>query len=308
MAHGVTLGLLLMVLSTMLQSSMHGIVRHAGSELHPFVLVFFRNLFSFIVIVPLLLRLGRTGLHSQYYPLLLLRGLLGIVAILAWYYSLVHVPLTEATTLSFTGVMFTSIAAILFLNERVRLRRWVAIVCGFIGAVVILRPGAGGFDPVLLLVVFSTVFWAVSITIMKFLTRTDSITSVVAWNAILLTLLSFPFALYYWQWPVGEQWLWLIAIGVIGVIGNLCMVRALSLADTSAVMTIDFLRLIWGAMIGYYYFGDQMVASTWIGGILIVSSGAYIILRESRLRDHEIGALAAAPQSADVVEVKPDRR
>ena len=281
---GVTVGLLLMVLSTMLQSSMHGIVRHAGSELdlHPFLLVFFRNLFSFIVIIPLVMRLGRTGLHSNHYHLLLLRGVLGIIGILAWYYSLVHVPLTEATTLSFTAVMFTTLAAMLFLGERVRIRRWAAIICGFIGAIVILRPTTGIFDPVLLLVIFSTLFWALSITVMKFLTRTDSATSVVAWNSILLTLFSFPFALYYWQWPVGEQWFWLIAIGVIGVVGNLCMVRALALADTSAVMTIDFLRLIWGAMIGYYFFGDQMVASTWIGGILIIVSGAYIILRESR--------------------------
>ena len=306
--HGVTIGLLLMVVSTMLQSSMHGIVRHAGAELHPFVLVFFRNLFSFVVIVPLLLRLGRVGLHSQHYRLLLLRGVLGIVAILAWYYSLVHVPLTEATTLSFTAVMFTSIAAILFLHERVRLRRWLAIVCGFVGAVVILQPGAGGFDPLLLLVIFSTVFWALSITIMKFLTRTDSATSVVAWNSILLTLFSFPFALYYWQWPVGEQWLWLIAIGIIGVIGNLCMVRALALADTSAVMTIDFLRLIWGAMIGYYFFGDRMVSSTWIGGLLIVTSGAYIILRESRLHERPAAAAAAEPHSEEAVEIQSDRR
>ena len=297
-----------MVVSTMLQSSMHGIVRHTGAELHPFLLVFFRNLFSFIVIVPLLLRLGRVGLHSQHYPLLLLRGVLGIIAILAWYYSLVHVPLTEATTLSFTAVMFTSIAAILFLNERVRLRRWAAIICGFIGALVILQPGAGGFDPLLLLVLFSTVFWAISVTIMKFLTRTDSTTSVVAWNSILLTLFSLPFALYYWQWPVGEQWLWLIAIGVIGALGNLCMVRALSLADTSAVMTIDFLRLIWGAMIGYYFFGDQMVASTWIGGLLVVASGVYIILRESQLRDHDKDPITTAPQPVDAVEIETDRK
>ena len=191
---GVTLGLLLMVVSTMMQSSMHAIVRYAGTEFHPFVLVFFRNLFSLLVIIPLLLRIGWVGLHSNHYRLLFLRGFIGIVAILAWYYSLVYVPLTEATTLSFTAVMFTAIAGILFLDERVRLRRWSAILIGFTGAVVILQPTTGRFDPMLLLVIFSTVFWALSITIMKFLTRTDSTTSVVAWMTILMTVLSFPFA------------------------------------------------------------------------------------------------------------------
>ena len=138
------------------------------------------------------------------------------------------------------------------------------------------------FDPLLLVVIFSTVFWALFLTLIKYLSRTDSTTSVVAWNSILMTVLSLPFALYYWQWPVGVQWVWLIAIGAVGALGNICMVRALALAETSAVMSIDFLRLIWGACIGYFIFSDQMHGTTWIGGSLIVASGIYIIFRESR--------------------------
>jgi drug/metabolite transporter (DMT)-like permease len=281
---GVTYGLLLMVLSTMLQSLMHGLVRHAGTELDPFVLVFYRNLFGFLVIIPLLMRTGWSGLRTNHYRLLFLRGFLGIIGLSAWYYSLVYVPITEATALSFTVVIFTALAAIVFLKERVHLRRWLAILGGIAGALVVLQPSTGQFEPLLLLVLFSSVFWALSITVIKFLSRTDSTISMVAWMSILMTVLSFPFALYFWQWPVGEQWLWLIAIGVIGVLGNLCMVRALTVADTSAVMSIDFLRLLWGALIGYYFFGDQIVASTWIGGLLIVISGTYIILRESKLK------------------------
>ena len=200
---------------------------------------------------------------------------------LAWFYSLVHVPLTEATALSFTAAIFTALAAILFLGERVRFRRWAAIISGFVGVLVVLRPETDNFNPLLVLVLFSTVFWALSITVIKHLSKTDSPTSLVAWMSILMTLLSLPFALYYWQWPVGIQWLWMIGIGVLGTLGHLCMVKALALADTSAVMTIDFFRLIWGALIGYYFFGDQMELSTWIGAIIIFTSGAYIIFRES---------------------------
>jgi drug/metabolite transporter (DMT)-like permease len=124
-------------------------------------------------------------------------------------------------------------------------------------------------------------FWALSITMIKHLSKTDTPTSLVAWMSILLTLLSFPLALYYWQWPVGEQWLWLIAIGALGTLGNLCMVRALALADITAVMSIDFFRLIWGALIGIYFFGDQMQVTTWLGAAIIFASGLYIIFRES---------------------------
>ncbi len=187
-----------MVLSTLLQSSMHALVRHAGTELDPFVLVFYRNLFGFLVIIPMLMRTGWSGLHTNHYQLLFLRGFLGIIGMSAWYYSLVYVPITEATALSFTGVVFTALAAIIFLKERVHLRRWLAILGGLVGALVVLQPSTGQFDPLLLLVLFSSAFWA----------------------------LSFPFALYFWQWPVGEQWLWLVLIGVVGVLGNLCLVRA----------------------------------------------------------------------------------
>lgn len=275
-----------MMLSTIILASMHGIVRHAGTEIHPFVLIFYRNFFGLLIVIPLLFRTGLNGLRTNHFRLLFLRGFLGIIALLAWFYSLVHVPLTEATALSFTAAIFTALAAIIFLGERVRFRRWAAIVVGFVGVVVVLRPETEYFNPLLVLVLFSTIFWALSITLIKYLSKTDSATSLVSWMSILMTILSFPFALYYWQWPVGEQWLWLVAIGVLGTLGHLCMVRAISLADTSLIMTIDFFRLIWGALIGYYFFADQMAISTWVGAIIIFGSGAYIIYRESVTRDH----------------------
>jgi len=281
---GTTMGLLLMVLATIFFASMHSMVRHAGADMHPFVLVFFRNLFSFIVVIPLLMRAGRGALKSNHYSLLFLRGVIGITAMLAWFYGLVHVPITEATTLSFTAAIFTALTAIIFLGERVRFRRWAAIICGFIGVLVVLRPSTDNFNPVMLIILFSAMFWALSITLIKHMSKTDTSTSLVAWMTIILTLLSFPLALYYWQWPVGEQWLWLMAIGVLGSFGHLCMARALTLADITAVMSIDFFRLVWSALIGVYFFGDQMQLATWLGAAIIFASGLYIIFRESKAR------------------------
>ena len=276
-----TYGLLYMVLATVILASMHGMVRHIGSEIHPFVLAFFRNFFGTLAIIPFIIRLGAAGLRSSNYPMLFLRGATGILAMMSWFYGLVHVPTTEATALSFTAAIFTALAAIVFLREKVRIRRWAAIICGFIGVLVVLRPDTEDFNPMMLLVLFSTVFWALSITIVKHLSKTDTSTSLVAWMSILLTVLSLPLALFFWQWPVGEQWLWLIAMGILGTLGHLCMVRAVSMADTTAVMSIDFFRMIWGTLIGIYFFADAIVASTWIGGVIIFASGLYIIFRES---------------------------
>jgi len=280
---GTTMGLLLMVLATILFASMHSMVRYAGGDLHPFVLVFFRNFFSLLVVIPLIMRVGRGALKSSHYSLLFLRGVIGITAMLSWFYGLVHVPITEATTLSFTAAIFTVLSAIIFLGERVHFRRWAAIGCGFIGVLVVLRPNTDNFNPVMLMILFSAMFWALSITLIKYMSKTDTPTSLVAWMSIILTVLSFPFALYYWQWPVGEQWLWLMAIGVLGSLGHLCMVRALALADITAVMSIDFFRLVWSALIGVYFFGDQMRLATWVGAAIIFASGLYIIFRESEV-------------------------
>ena len=233
------------------------------------------------------MRAGRGALKSSNYGLLFSRGAIGIAAMLAWFYSLAFVPITEATALSFTAAIFTALAAIVFLGERVRLRRWAAIICGFTGVLVVLRPDTDNFNPLMLLILFSAMFWALSITMIKHLSKTDTPTSLVAWMSIILTLLSFPLALYYWQWPVGEQWLWLISIGVLGTLGNLCMVRALTLADITAVMSIDFFRLVWGALIGVYFFGDPMHVTTWVGAGIIFASGLYIIFRESVVRDEQ---------------------
>lgn len=273
--------LILMVMSTIVLASMHGMVRHLGGDLHPFVIAFYRNLFGLIAVLPLVYRIGMSGLRTSRALLNLLRSVTGIIAMLTWFYGLATVPTAEATALSFTAAIFSALAAFVFLGEKMRLRRWVAIFGGFIGVVVVLQPNSENFNPNMFFILLSCVFWGVSVTIVKSLTRTDSSTSIVAWMAILLTVMSLPPALLFWQWPDPPDLLLLGVMGMLGTLGHLWMAKALSLADTTAVMSIDFMRLIWAALIGVFFFGDDFDASTLVGAIIIFSSGLYIIFRES---------------------------
>ena len=277
-------GLLLMFLSTVVLASMHGMVRHLGGELHPFVIAFYRNLFGLIAVLPLVYRIGLSGMKTTRPLLNLVRSVSGIIAMLTWFYGLATVPTAEATALSFTATIFAALAAFVFLGEKMRLRRWLAITGGFIGVLVVLQPSSDNFNPNMLFVLLSCVFWGLSVTIVKALTRTDSSTSIVAWMAILLTFMSLPPALLYWQWPGHGDLILLGLMGVLGTLGHLWMAKALSLADTTAVMSIDFMRLIWAAMIGIFFFGDAFDFSTWIGAAIIFTSGLYIIFRESTAR------------------------
>ena len=278
---GPTKGLLYMFLATIVLACMHGMVRYLGEELHPFVIAFYRNLFGFIAILPLVFKIGLPALRCHKPGIMVLRSVSGIIAMLTWFYSLSKIPTAEATALSFTAAIFTALVAYFLLGEKMKSHRWIAIGGGFIGVIIVLQPDTENYDPHMLLVLISCMFWGLSVTLVKILTRTDSVTSIVAWMSILLTVMSLPPALFYWQWLDVNQFLLLCAMGVMATLGHLAMTQALSLADTTAVMSIDFMRLIWAALIGTYFFSDPLEISTWVGAIIIFSSGLYIIFRES---------------------------
>jgi drug/metabolite transporter (DMT)-like permease len=279
-----TKGLLYMLMATMVLACMHGMVRYLGGDLHPFVVAFYRNLFGLIAILPLVLKAGLPGLQTHHPRLMVLRSLSGIVAMLTWFYGLTKVPTAEATALSFTAAIFTALVAYILLGEKMKRHRWLAILGGFIGVIVVLQPNTENYNPYMLLILVSCVFWGLSVTLVKLLTRTDSTISIVAWMSILLTIMSLPPALFYWQWPDLDQFLLLGIMGVLATLGHLGMTQALSLADTTAVMSIDFMRLIWAALIGTIFFSDTFDIYTWIGATIIFSSGLYIIFRESLIR------------------------
>lgn len=277
-------GLLYMLIGTMALACMHGLVRYLGGDLHPFVVAFYRNLFGLIVIIPLVIKAGWAGIRTHQPRLMVIRSVSGIFAMLTWFYGLTKVPTAEATALSFTAAIFTAFVAYILLGETIRLHRCLAIFGGFVGVIVVLQPNTVNYNPFMLLILISCLFWGLSVTLVKLLTRTDSTTSIVAWMSILLTMMSLPTALFYWQWPDLNQFLLLGLMGMLATLGHLCMTQALSLADTTAVMSIDFMRLIWAALIGTIFFRDAFDIYTWIGATIIFSSGLYIIFRESSSR------------------------
>lgn len=280
----VVLGILFMLTATVLLASMHAIARHLSSDIHPFVIVFFRNLFGLLAVVPLFIRHGSSCLQTGHPKLHLIRVGVGLFAMLSWFYALAYVPITNATALSFSATIFATLSAWFFLGEKMRLRRWMAILAGLVGVMVVLQPGLDGFNIYSLLVIASTVSWGISMTIVKKLSATDSSVSIVGWMSISLTVLSIWPALFFWQWPTPEQFLLLACIGALASAGHLCIVNALRRAETAIVTSVDFCRLIWTAIIGSIFFDELLDQWTLIGAIIIFGSGWYIVVRESKLQ------------------------
>ena len=264
---------------------MHATVRHVSADLHPFEITFFRNLFGLAAILPLAIRAGKSSFRSRQPRLQLLRTGFGLVAMLAWFYGLSVVPIAEATALSFTSVIFGSVGAALVLGERMRLRRWSAVLIGFAGVLIILRPGFADFDPAALVVLLSSVCWAAALLTVKRLSSTDSVICIVTWNSVLLTVLSLPVAIPVWVSPTMEQLGWLLLIGVLATLGHLAMTSAFKSSQATVVFPVDYMRLVWASLIGFFAFGEIPDAWTWVGGTIIFASTTYIAYREGAYRE-----------------------
>ncbi len=276
---------MLMLGATLMLASMHGLVRLLSSDMHPFMIVFFRNLFGLVAVMPLLLRAGIGSLKTQHPKLHMIRAGVGVVAMLGWFYALSKVPIANATALSFSTTIFATVSAWLFLGEQLRWRRSAAIVVGLIGVYVVLRPSAEGFNIYALLVLLTSIAWGLSLTIVKHLSKTETPTSIVSWMGITLVILSFWPALTVWQTPTTEQLLWLFLVGALATAGHLLMTTSIQMADTSLIMSVDFTRLIWTALIGAYFFNEVLDAWTFVGASIIFLAGWYIVFRESRMSD-----------------------
>lgn len=276
-------GVLFMLLGAALLSTMNGVVRHIGQDLHPFEVAFFRNLFGGLALIPYIIYRGTAQLKSGRPRLLFLRGIIGAISMLAWFYGLATVPIAQATALSFVGIVFASIGAVIFLGEAMGVRRWAAVAISFTGALVMLRPGFSEISLGAIMVLFSSAAWGLGVLVVKTLARTDSPVCIVAWTSVSLIVLTAAPALLFWQWPDGRQLALLILIGVLASAGHIAVTKALQLAQATVVMPLDFTRLIWAGLIGVFVFAEIPDIWTIAGAILIAVSVAYISVRETRL-------------------------
>ena len=287
-----------MVASTVAFTGMHAAVRHLSADLHPFEIAFFRNLFGLVVLLPWLLRSRGRLLATRRAGAYGLRAALNLVAMLLFFMALGNAPLAQVQALGFTSPLFAAVLAVLVLGERLHARRVTALLAGFGGALMVAGPPGGPVEVGALYALASAAFWAAALVIIKSLSRTESSLAITAWMVLLLTPMSLLPALFVWQWPSGAQWLWLFACGGVGTLAQVLMTQALRLADATAVLPLGFLKMVWGAALGYLLVAEVPGAWTWIGGVTIFAGASYVTLRESR-RQPPSPAAGAGPLDRD---------
>jgi len=254
-----------------------------NAGLHPFEVVFLRNLFACLMLLPLLAWRGRSLLRSSQLPLYGLRVAVSLFSMQAWFYALWLIPLGEVTAISFLAPVFGTIGAIFLLGERVRLRRWTAVIVGFLGAMVILRPGVAPLGLGQVCAVLSAMSMGLTVIMIKQLTANDDPDKIVFLTNMMLMPLSLLPALFVWRWPTLDALVPLLGMGLTAVLGHVTLVRGYAATDASLAMTFEFSRLPFAVALAYVAFGETIDAWTWIGALIIFASAAYITHREARL-------------------------
>lgn len=271
-----------MVISTAAFSLMNIFIRYSSVELHTTQIVFLRNLFSLFILAPWVFMNGVQVLKTDRAASHFWRGTVGVVGMHLWFYSVTHLPLNEATALSFTAPIFTAIFAIVFLREKAGWHRWSAILIGFAGAMVIIRPSPDNMNWDMLVVPAATSIWAVAGMLVKSLTKTEPPNRIVFYMALVMALWSLPGAVYHWQTPDLYITTMIFGVALASTAAHMALVRAYARADVVVLMPFDFCRLIFTAIFAYVAFGETSDEWTWAGGLIIVVSAAYIAHRETR--------------------------
>ncbi|MFI4998952.1 MAG: DMT family transporter [Reyranellales bacterium] len=251
-------------------------------HLNSYVLAFLRYSFGSLFLVPIFFRLGAyRALHTRRLPLHLFRGAIHTSGMMLWFVGLPLTTLASITALGFTGPIFVTIGAALFLSEDVRLRRWIAILVGFGGAMIIIRPGVGDIGVGALCILASTPIFSASNLISKALARTDSANTIVIWQHVVIVICAAPFAIWFWQMPEWTDVLWFLAAGLCGTLGHLCQQSGYQLADITLLQPIGFLSLLWNTLLGFFLFSQQPDIWTFVGAAVIFASALYISHREA---------------------------
>lgn len=279
---GATRGILWMTVSTFLYACTYGTVRVLSESFDSFQIVFFRSGLGVLFLLPWLYRAGLGALGTNRYGLYVVRAGLNYFGMVCLMYGIANLTLQHVTALMFTVPLFTVLFVAWLLGETVGLPRWLALAVGFVGALVIIRPGYIEISLATLGMLGTAASYSLVNAANKSLTRTEAPNTIVFHGFVLLTAMSVGPAYYTWDAVAWSHVPWIIVVGVFSSLATLCIIRAFAAADASVIMPFNFLKLPFAVVIGMIWFAEQPDLLTVAGAVIIFSSGWYIARREAR--------------------------
>ena len=276
-----------MIISGLFFVIMHSAVKYLSKEVHIFEIAFFRCALVVFVLAPLIFQQGKSIFITKQPKIQFLRISTNSVAMLCFFYGITSTPLAQLTTLGFTVPIFATILAVIFMGEKIRIRRTSALIIGFIGTIIVMRPDIS-IELGAMLIIFSSFLWSVCLIFIKKLTQTDSAVTISLYFGIGMIPATFAMAFPVLEMIDMRQFMILVFIAITGTLAQTIMNSALKKGELALLLPFDFLRLIWSVLIGYALFAEEPHITLWIGGVLIIGSTSYIAWRESSLKKSKI--------------------
>lgn len=258
-------------------------MRVLATEIHPLQAQFLRYAIGIVVFLPLLARVGFEGLRPGRLRGQVWRAGLHTAGLVLWFLALPHLTLADSTAIGFTGPLFIMIGAAWFLREPMSAARWIAVVAGFAGVLIVVGPrlaGTGGWWTLVMLA--SAPMFAASFLVTKVLTRNVSVGAITFWQTVLIAGMSLPLAAPVWTGLTAGLWLVAIVGGVAGTVGHYFLTRSFAATDISATQSVKFVDLLTAAFAGWLVFGDPLHPATFVGGAVIIAAIALLARHESR--------------------------
>lgn len=281
---GIGRGIAWMLLSVLIASGMDAISKYLGQTYPVPQIVWARYIFQAVVVIlalwprlPVLVRTQRLGMQ-------LLRSAMLLGATVTFLFGLQRIPLAEASSILFLAPLIVTALSLPFLREYVGARRWAAVFLGFVGALIVIRPG-GGFLHIWAVFPLVTAFlYALYMVTTRQLSRTDSSLTTLIYTASVGTLVMSAVVPFVWVAPDAQGWVLMVVLGVMGGANHLALILAFKAAPAAVVSPFDYSRLIWATILGFLLFNDLPDVWTITGAALIVGSGLYVFYREQRQR------------------------
>ena len=285
----VTLQASLMMLLALFFFITMGICIRLSSAFVPVIeIVFFRNFLAVLIMAPVLIRQGAASIRMNRPKLFFGRASINFIGMLSGFTAVTLIPLAEMTALSFTGPIFVTIGAALFLGEVIRIRRIMAIAVGFIGALIILRPGLVEISLGAILALVSALSIAAASLVVKKMTETEKASSIVFWMVMMQAPLALVPAMFVWEWPTLEAWIYLWGMALAGTTAHVLFTRAVGLVEITSLQPLEFAKLPFAVILAWIVFAEWPDIWIWIGGSVIFASTAYITRREALARQPAI--------------------
>ncbi|MFN3512529.1 MAG: DMT family transporter [Phenylobacterium sp.] len=278
-------GALWMLASALGFTAMTTLIKFLGDDYPAALQTFYRQFAGFIILLPVIIRMRGAAFATTRPGILIFRSAAGTVGMILSFYAFQKMPLADANALSFTRTLWLVPLAAFVVRETVGPLRVGAAVVGFVGVLIMLRPGAGGafaVDLPALAMLASSFLFALTITGMKVMTRDHSPTVLLVWAATLGLVLAIPGAIFTWRWPEPVDLALLAAMGVLGTVTQGCYIKGMAIGDAAAMAPIDYVRLVFTVIVGFLLFSEIPSIWTIAGAGVVVASTLFITWREHR--------------------------